>query len=383
MDASVHTQSSVAAWPKARICMPTWRHFNNTASRCSLYEAQDVFASVDEVDLLPLEAEVGFQWRQSLQRRLINRDITKRLIYVNPGLKQVRLKQDYKLLVVMCQQWYELMNLNAIEGWRDRCQIAVCWLDELWAAQIPSYRYWLDALAQFDYIFVGMSEGARVLSETLGRPCHYLPFAVDILRFSPYPALPDRVIDVLSIGRKWDGIHRTLLQLARTQEIFYVHDTVIDAGDMRLKDVQEHRNLLANMIKRSRFFMVAPAKTREFGETRGQIEIGYRYFEGAAAGSVLIGQAPDCEAFRTYFDWPDVVIPLQQDGSDVCEVVRSLEAQPEFLQDLSERNAAAAARRHDWMYRWQKILEVAGMSPKTALSQRASQLEELARAVHA
>jgi len=378
----VRKQLAVAARPRARVCMPTWRQFRNTASRCSLYEAQDVFAGVDDVDLLPLEPGVLFERRECWQRKLLWRDVTKKLAYVNPGLRRIRLKQDYELLVVMCQQPHELLYLNAVEGSRDRCRVTVCWLDEMWVEQIPSYRYWLHALNQFDHIFVGMSDGARSLSEALGRPCHYLPFAVDVLRFSPYPTPPDRVIDVLSIGRRREGIHRALLELARTHGIFYVHDTMMDAGDMRLKDVREHRDLFANMIKRSRLFLVAPAKVDDFMETRGQIEAGYRYLEGAAAGAVLIGQTAHCEAFRTLFDWPDVVIPVQPGGDDVCDIVRSLGAQPERLRSISERNASSVARRHDWMHRWQRILECAGMCPTRALDDRAAQLEVLANAVH-
>jgi len=379
---SIMSQCSTAARSTARVCMPTWRHFNNTASRCSQYEAQDVFASVDEVDLLPLEAGIAFQWRQDLQRRLIWRDLTKKMIYVNPGLKRVRLKQDYELLVVRCQQWYELLYLNAIEGWRDRCRVSVCWIEEIWAAQIPNYRYWLNALNQFDHIFVGLRGTAPVLAEALGRPCHFLPSAVDVLRFSPNPAPPAHAIDVLSIGRRWEKVHRVLLGLAESREIFYVHDTVVDAGNMQLKEWEQHRDLLANMSKRSRFFVVGPAKMDHPDETHGQVEVGTRYFEGAAAGSVLIGQAPDCESFRTLFGWPDVVIPIQPDGSDVQEVLRSLGKQPEYLRKIGARNAALSAQRHDWMYRWERILKVAGLSPTAALEHRASQLEALARVAH-
>jgi len=375
-------QRAAAAQPRARVCMPTWRQFLNTASRCSLYEAHDVFAGVDDVDLLPLKPSVLFQRREFWQRKLLWRDYTKQLAYVNPGLQRIRLKQDYELLVVMCQQPHELLYLNAVKGWRERCRVSVCWLDEIWVEQIPLYRYWLHALNQFDHIVVGMSDGARALSEALGRPCHYLPFAVDVLRFNPHPTPPDRVIDVLSIGRRREGIHRALLELARTQEIFYVHDTMMDAGNMRLKDVREHRDLFANMIKRSRCFMVAPAKVDDFLETRGQVEPGYRYLEGAAAGAVLIGETANCEAFRTFFDWPDVVIPVQPDGDDVCDIVRSLGAQPELLRSIGERNAASVARRHDWTHRWQRILEFAGMCPTSALDDRAAQLEVLANAVH-
>ena len=367
--------------PRARVCIPTWRRFNNTASRSGLYEAQDVFASLDEVDILPLESEVAFEWKQRWQRRLIWRDFTKRLIHVNPGIKPMRLTQDYDLLIVMCNQWYELAYLNAIQDWRSHCKVAICWLNELWANQLLKHHNWLHALDQFDHVLVSASGTVSVLSELLGRQCYYMPLAVDILRFSPYPTAPARVIDVLSIGRRWEGVHRALLELAKPEGIFYVHDTVVDGGDMGLSEVGQHRDMLANMSKRSRFFFAGTAKMGHPEETSDQVEFGSRYFEGTAAGSVLVGQVPDCEAFRTLFDWPEVIIPIKPDGSDVREVLRSLVDQPKHLRDISIRNAASCARCHDWMYRWQKILEIAGLSPTTALDRRAAQLEALAKAV--
>lgn len=373
-------QYAAADRPKARICIPTGRRFNNTASRCGLYEAQDVFASLDEVDVLPLESGVAFEWKQNLQRRLLRRDFTKGLIHVNPGIKQIRLTQDYELLIVMCQQWYELLYLNAIQDWRSHCKVAICWLDELWAHQLYKHPSWLHALDQFDHILVGLSGTVAVLSKILGRQCHHMPLAVDVLRFSPYPLPPARVIDVLSIGRRWEGVHRALLEMAKTEGTFYVHDTVVDAGDMRLKELAQHRDMLANMSKRSRFFFVGAAKMDHPEETSGQLEFGSRYFEGAAAGSVLIGQVPDCEAFRALFDWAEVIIPIKPDGSDVRDVLRSLDEQPKHLQDIGMRNVASSARRHDWMYRWQKILQIAGISPTTALDRRAAQLEALVKA---
>jgi hypothetical protein len=106
--------------------------------------------------------------------------------------------------------------------------------------------------------------------------------------------------------------------------------------------------------------------------------VGYRYYEGSAAGAVLIGQAADCQAFRERFDWPDAVIELRPDGSDVVETIRALNAQPERLCEISRRNAAKALLRHDWVYRWRTILEVAGVVLPATLSARERYLKELA-----
>jgi hypothetical protein len=118
-------------------------------------------------------------------------------------------------------------------------------------------------------------------------------------------------------------------------------------------------------------------------ETRGQIEIGYRYYEGSAAGAVMIGQAPDCESFHTMFDWPDAVIGIQPDGSDVENVLSGLEANPERLREISRRNAIEALLRHDWVYRWKQIFGIAGLTPAPYMEEREQHLKKLVEDSHA
>lgn len=368
--------------PRARICLPTARNFTKRVFQCGFYEAQDVLAATDAVDLIKLEPGPGFHFKERWQRRLLYHDITRKLIFQNPGLHKVRLTREYDLFVVHCQTYWDFLYLNAIQGWKDHCKTTVCWIDELWASHIPLYRYWLHALKQFDHVFVGYRGTVAPLSKAIGKACHWLPGAVDALRFSPYPDPSPRVVDVYSIGRRWEGIHRTLLQAAERKDLFYVHDTV-SSIQIEVQDHRQHRDLFANVAKRSRYFMVAPGKIDVPEETQGQVEIGFRYYEGAAAGTVMIGQPPNCEAFRETFPWADPVIPIQPDGSDVLRVMSSLDAEPERVSAISRRNAAGALLRHDWVYRWKEILRVAGMEPSPQMVARERRLEELAElAVH-
>jgi hypothetical protein len=139
---------------------------------------------------------------------------------------------------------------------------------------------------------------------------------------------------------------------------------------------REHRDFFSNMAKRSRFFVVAPAKVDTPEQTGGQIEIGARYYEGASAGSVMIGHTLECEAFRALFPWQDAVISLQADGSDVIKVLSGLE--PERISAISRRNAQEALLRHDWVYRWKEILRVAGIEPSPRMKLREQRLRDLA-----
>jgi Glycosyl transferases group 1 len=357
--------------------MPTWQRFAQSAFQCARYEAQDVIFNSDDVDLIYIDPAKHFNFQEKLQRRLLWRDVTQRLAYVNPGLRPVRLTKEYDLFFVHCQTWWDLLYVNAIVDWQDHCKTSVCWMDELWASAVPKYKYWIQSLKRFDHLIVGMAGTVQAVSQAIGRPCHYVPGAVDTVRFTPYPDPPARVIDVYSMGRRWEGIHRSLLKSAESNEFFYLYDT-LQTGESQAPDYRQHRNLLANLAKRSRYFMVAPGKINVPEETKGQVEIGLRYYEGAAAGAVMIGQPADCEPFRQMFDWPDSVIEIKPDGSDTVDVIRSLVEQPERLLEISRRNAAEALLRHDWVYRWKKILAIAGLEPTPALGVRERRLRELA-----
>jgi hypothetical protein len=363
---------------KPRICMPSGRNFKKKAWLCGHYEAQDVLAEVDDVDLICLEAGPGYVFRELWQRRLMNHDITRKVVFANPGLQKVGLTRYYDLFLARCQTYKDLLDVNAIEGWKDHCRTSVCWIDEMWAALIPEQKYWLHALRQFDHVFIGCNGTVAPLSKAIDRPCRYLPGAVDTLRFTPYPDPPTRVVDVYSIGRRWEGIHQALLEAAKHSHIFYMHDTFA-GSQVNPYDHRQHRDHFAHVAKRSRYFMVAPGKFDCLDETQGQVEIGHRYYEGAAAGAVMIGEAPDCESFREMFPWPDAVIEIQPTGSDVIEILNRLGSEPERVSAIARRNTAEALLRHDWVYRWKEILKVAGMEPSPGMAARERRLKELAQ----
>ena len=92
----------------------------------------------------------------------------------------------------------------------------------------------------------------------------------------------------------------------------------------------------------------------------------------------MLGQIPDCEPFRTMFNWPDAVVEIEADGSDVADAIASLAMQPERLVAISRRNAIEALLHHDWMYRWKKILDIVGLEPAPQLEMREKRLKQLA-----
>jgi hypothetical protein len=108
-----------SASPQARqdrILMPTCRNFTKRAVRCGLYEAQDVLVDLRAVDLDCIER--GWWVNQRWLRLLPYREISRKTIFVIPGLQRLRLTGDCDLFFAVCQGYLDLPYINAIQGWR-------------------------------------------------------------------------------------------------------------------------------------------------------------------------------------------------------------------------------------------------------------------------
>ncbi|SJM90446.1 conserved hypothetical protein [Crenothrix polyspora] len=365
---------------KPRICILTTRGFSLDVFRCGFYEGQDILLDIDDVDLIYLEPKKGYEFRKTLHEKIIWHDITKKMVTINMTLQPIKLTKEYDLLIAYLPHCEELIHIPAIRRLKDHCKTSICWINELWAKDVQDPKFneaWLSGLEQFDHIAIGLDATAKAVSEVLKRPCAFVPTGIDALRFNPYPDPSARVIDIYSMGRAWQGLHESFLDIAAKKKIFYVYDTV-NTGSTPVRDYRQHREMLANIAKRVRYFVVAPAKMNSTNETGGQIEIGARYFEAAAAGAILLGQSPDCESFHNMFNWPDSVIEIQPDGSDAADVLSSLATQPDRLMEMSRRNARESLLRHDWLYRWQEILTISGLKPTPRLELRENRLKVMA-----
>ncbi len=369
----------------SRICLLTERDFARHVFRAGCYECQDVLVEIDDVDLISLQPSRAYELRQRYHNKLIWHDPSGLVHQLNFAFQPARLAKNYEIFVAHIPNIQDLSHISAVRGWKDRCEHSVCWINEFWARDIPKYKPWLLVLKEFDHVIFGWSETAKAVSDLLGRECHVVPGGVDALRFSPFPDPPERVVDILSIGRRLDGLHQALLKEAKLRNAFYMYDTFHHASDAQTYDYRQHREMYANMIKRSRFAMVAPGLMDREGEAKGQPMVwalGWRYYESAAAGAIMLGPIFNSETFsqplREMFDWPDAVIEVQPDGSDVWEKIAKLMTQPERLLGVSRRNAREALLRHDWVYRWRKVFDIIGVSPGPGMAARENKLRKLA-----
>jgi hypothetical protein len=114
-------------------------------------------------------------------------------------------------------------------------------------------------------------------------------------------------------------------------------------------------------------------------QTEGREEISGRFYEGAAAGAVLLGEPPRSAEFERQFDWPDAVVRLPFDSPEVGEFLAALDRDPERLERIRRTNAQQAALRHDWLYRLETVFASIGQPPTDAMRARRERLDALAR----
>ena len=125
----------------------------------------------------------------------------------------------------------------------------------------------------------------------------------------------------------------------------------------------------------------AAAKGEKAPKVAGEQVLPSRLFEGAAGGAVILGTAPQCPEFSECFDWPDAVIEVDPDSSDMATVIERLDAQPRRVERVRQTNALRCLEKHDWVYRWERILSAVGLDPLPQLKQRKSQLSALAATI--
>lgn len=338
--------------------------------RCAHFEFEDVIAEVDSVEMLAPRVKLSTRKYDRAKKLAYHTPIV-----LNPGLQRPKIERTYDLFVAICGDPTDMLQIRALGNWREKCRKAVCIIDEVWVREMERYDNYLRMLKQFDVVFLYYSQSVEPLNQRIGPRAVYLPPAVDTARFSPYPNPPERVVDVYSIGRRSAVTHQALLQMAADRSIFYIHDTT--SAD-HVPDPVEHRNLYANVVKRSRYFIVNPGLI-DRPEIRGnQIEIGYRYFDAAASGTIMIGERPDNDVFPQLFDWPDSLLYLPYNSPDIGAVMQELDRDPEKQARMRRTGAEQALLRHDWAYRWEMVLDKVGLAPLPQLAERRARLRNLA-----
>ena len=347
---------------------------------CLAYELEDIVAAVTDAVRIDAKDQPSLEFSRrayKLVRLASGSSRLARQIAPYPRSKVI-LDREFDLFFPVFSHTYEVYTLATIPNWRQHCRKAACYITEVWSNQLP--KYLVEMLAQFDHIFAGNHHAVHDVMRITGRPCTYLPLAVDVLRFAPSSLDAQRPIEVCNLGRRSQVTHRALLEDTERRQSFYIYDTVATSGvnhsdrTFHVDNPLEHRRMLANFVKRSRYYIA----NRGYANRPGPDVESARFYEGAAAGAVMIGEAPRSEEFVRQFDWPDAVIPASFDSPDIARLIADLNSDPDRLRAIRQNNVREAALRHDWLHRIQAVLNELGLPTTAKMQDRAARLDEVA-----
>ncbi|MGH6946629.1 MAG: glycosyltransferase family protein [Kiloniellales bacterium] len=355
-------------------------------SRCVGYEFEDVVCAIDEISVVAPASDKQGRVKEILRELALELDLNR--LPIGKSIKNTRFYKrlgtgspselridECELLICDVLFAQQLLAIQSIQGWRANSRYAACWVEEMWRQDVETLAPEIDVLQQFDHVFCSCAGTVERLAERLQRPVTYLPPAVDAITFCPWPNPRSRSIDVCGVGRRSAITHEALLRYARDRNGFYYYDTI--HGPFLVGNPAEHRLLYSNILKTSRYFIANHAKFNSSDEINGQQEIGYRFFEGMAAGAVLLGDHPDTQVFQDQLGWPDSVIRIPFDCPHVSDVLEQLDRDPVRLEEIRRRNVINVLRRHDWLHRWSVILETFGLPGTEGMEARRQQLDEL------
>jgi hypothetical protein len=365
---------------ESRVLVVSVRGFRFQAANCCIYEFEDLLCQLEGASIYAPTSE--FDWARKVYRTakyITNCD--RFASSIAPFPQEVSLNHEYDLLFAVLDNPWQMHLLEGIKDWRTKFRYKACFIAEMWEPDFANWRLVKEPFKNFDRVFLGVTHCVETLQKAIDVPCYYIPPAVDTLNFCPYPDAPKRTIDVCYVGRRSPEIHEALFRHARDTNFFYYYDTV-KKQKLEIENSQEHRAKLISLFQRSRYNVTYYAKFNSTQETGGIQEIGYRFFEGAAAGTVMIGMPPGGEAFPRYFDWEDAVVKIDLREQDMVTAIAELDAQPEKLDRISRRNCANALLKHDWLYRWQEILATFDLEPTTAMLDRERHLRQLAESIY-
>jgi len=362
---------------RRRVAVLSRRSVEQKVWQASQYEFEDVIADIDDAALVlpgrPTGSALRDLARQAANRagRPLGRD---RRAAMRPPGEVV----PAELFFAVFAAPHEIGALPLVRAQLAAARRRVAFIVEMYTTDLPGSADYIRQLRGFDHIFIFTRNVLPAVRELSGVPTSFLSTGVDALRFAPRVPVPARSIDVTSYGRRLAGTHTALKLASAGASLHYAYDTV--RGVFEVSDSVDHRDALAANLQRSRYCVVyknndEPARTARTG---GEETLTNRFFEATAAGAVLLGSAPDTPDFRGAFPWPDALVPISAPAPDILTAIGALDSEPERVAAASAAGIRAGLQRHDWSYRWDTILDAAGLAGHDLRAERALLLADRA-----
>ncbi|SDZ79736.1 glycosyltransferase [Microbulbifer marinus] len=259
-------------------------------------------------------------------------------------------------LLVICSTPHFLLTLASLGRDLQRfSRIAVYFTDSFDSMTLDGFGPRI--LQSVDLVFTGIEEIAAELRSCHGfERAYFLPFGIDALLHARIPN--KNGIDIFGYGRINREYHRALQTAFGTpgSPYTYVHSTF---ETPTIQSMREHRQLQWKLMSSSSVNLCfEPSDNPRF---LNRSPVLYRWFEAWAAGNVVVGTRPRCASAPNLMDWQDSMVSVPADPADGPDAIVRLLRDRERLHAIQRRNQIHALHRHDWRYRFARILKTMGL----------------------
>jgi hypothetical protein len=339
----------------------------------SLFDREDFISKHFSVDILaPLAGKLP---------SAMNRRLYRRLKPLSKNLGQLMIKDlnrfltQYDLIILHC------MGLSEIDLFRDYILSGsgikiICSIEDVWPHNIDQQVHERNLLKECDTVISNCYHAVQHLKTKFNfTNAYYLPPSLDAIAcYEPAKIQVKRSIDLYYMGRRIEKRHAKFVHWSNKSGAFYFFDT---AGNVPMIDHREHRKRYINILNRTKLFVVSPGKVvNPLNEVLPE-EIGYRYFEGAACGTVMIGDIPNSPVFKECFDYPNPVLPIPDSDelNSFLEEYTALSSDPFYPTRIA--GLKNILEHFDHAHWWNKLMKYSGFGFDDNTSPRLEQLNRM------
>jgi hypothetical protein len=237
----------------------------------------------------------------------------------------------------------ESFTLDLYNGWDKGVGVKILYLFDTLDAHLPCIRRVLRA-TRWDFVSTAFHGARPFLEEHTQREWHLVRHGVKLDRFQPATA-PEKVIDFCAYGRRQQEVHNAIREFCIKRSRYYEYTTT--ATIQPDLDPREHYSQYAWHLSHSVFNFCWPVEATHPGLIKDHSPITCRWFEAAASGNVILGQAPSEPGFEELFG-PDSVLNIDYANGNLMNVFEDLwEHRESHLQAALERRSTLS---HNWTW---------------------------------
>ena len=218
------------------------------------------------------------------------------------------LKADVLWVILMGPEDFPL---DLFKNWDRNVGIKVLYIFDTFEHQLPSIRRVLQS-AKWDLAITSFHGALSFLESHTQRKWHAVAQGVKLDRFKPV-AKSEKLISFTAYGRRLENVHNSIKEYCLQTDKYYEYTTTTSLQSQL--DPRENYSQYAWHLAHSFFTFSWPVELTNPQRVLTFSPITCRWFEAAASGTVILGQAPKDSEFNKIFG-SDLVIPIDYTSSN-------------------------------------------------------------------